>query len=69
LLVSYHRLEGILLSSPLVADAAVIGVHSEEQATELPRAYSESFSLSIELRRLIFTPSALISSRTFAERK
>jgi len=47
----------------------LIGVHSEEQATELPRAYSESFSLSIELRRLIFTPSALISSRTFAERK
>lgn len=29
----------MLLSSPLVADAAVIGVWSEEQATELPRAY------------------------------
>ncbi|KAK4706193.1 4-coumarate--CoA ligase, partial [Phenoliferia sp. Uapishka_3] len=33
------ELEGILLSCPMVADAAVIGVWSEEQATELPRAY------------------------------
>jgi len=33
------RLEGCLLSCPAVADAAVIGVWSEEQATELPRAY------------------------------
>ena len=33
------ELEGLLLTSPLVADAAVIGVWSEEQATELPRAY------------------------------
>ncbi|GAA5975414.1 hypothetical protein JCM5350_006472 [Sporobolomyces pararoseus] len=33
------ELEGVLLNCPLVADAAVIGVYSEEQATDLPRAY------------------------------
>ncbi|GAA5912708.1 acyl--CoA ligase [Sporobolomyces salmoneus] len=33
------ELEGVLLSSPLIADCAVIGVYSEEQATHLPRAY------------------------------
>ncbi len=33
------ELEGLLLDSPLVSDVAVIGVHSEEQHTELPRAY------------------------------
>ena len=30
-------LEGLLLSHDDVADAAVIGVHSEKEATELPR--------------------------------
>lgn len=34
-----RRLEAVLLTCPQVADAAVIGVWSEEQATELPRAY------------------------------
>ncbi|GAA5965081.1 hypothetical protein JCM3765_004851 [Sporobolomyces pararoseus] len=33
------ELEGVLLNCPLIDDAAVIGVYSEEQATELPRAY------------------------------
>ncbi|KAG6841958.1 hypothetical protein C0991_004446 [Blastosporella zonata] len=33
------ELEGLLLSHPDVADSAVIGVYSESQATELPRAY------------------------------
>lgn len=33
------ELEGVLLTCPLVADCAVIGVWSEAQATELPRAY------------------------------
>ncbi|KAG0167527.1 hypothetical protein DFQ30_005988 [Apophysomyces sp. BC1015] len=33
------ELESILLESPLVADCAVIGIHDEEQQTELPCAY------------------------------
>lgn len=33
------ELEGILLTCPYVADAAVIGVWEEERATELARAY------------------------------
>lgn len=41
-----YRVEGILLTSPYVADCAVIGVWSEEQATELPRAYSSSMASS-----------------------
>ena len=28
-----------MLSCPLVADAAVIGIYDDSQATELPRAY------------------------------
>ncbi|KAG8720268.1 hypothetical protein FRC08_000704 [Ceratobasidium sp. 394] len=32
-------LENVLLTHPDIIDAGVIGVHSEEQATELPRAY------------------------------
>ncbi|GAA6005070.1 acyl--CoA ligase [Rhodotorula paludigena] len=37
--VAPAEVEGVLLTCPLVADCAVIGVYSEEQATELPRAY------------------------------
>jgi len=37
--VAPAELEGLLLDSPLVQDVAVIGVHDEEQHTELPRAY------------------------------
>lgn len=33
------ELEGLLASHPKVADAAVVGVYHEEQATEVPRAY------------------------------
>ncbi|KAJ2768200.1 hypothetical protein IWQ56_003032 [Coemansia nantahalensis] len=37
--VAPAELEGLLLDHPAVADAAVIPVYSEEQATELPKAY------------------------------
>lgn len=33
------ELEGLLLDNPSVADVAVIGVYSEEQGSEVPRAY------------------------------
>ncbi|KAF2097347.1 4-coumarate-CoA ligase 2 [Rhizodiscina lignyota] len=37
--VAPAQLEGLLLAHPAVNDVAVIGVYSEERATELPRAY------------------------------
>jgi 4-coumarate--CoA ligase len=37
--VAPAELEGYLVDHPKVADAAVIGVHSDEHASELPRAY------------------------------
>jgi len=37
--VAPAELEGLLVDHPKVADAAVIGVHSEDHASELPRAY------------------------------
>jgi 4-coumarate--CoA ligase len=37
--VSPAELEGLLLAHPAVNDVAVIGVYSEQRATELPRAY------------------------------
>ncbi|GAA5994722.1 hypothetical protein JCM5350_001479 [Sporobolomyces pararoseus] len=38
-LKEYFKLEAILLQSPLVSDVCIIGVHSDEAASELPRAY------------------------------
>lgn len=37
--VAPAELEGLLLECPDVADAAVIGIYDDAQATELPRAY------------------------------
>jgi 4-coumarate--CoA ligase len=37
--VAPAELEGLLIDHPKVEDAAVIGIYSEEQASELPRAY------------------------------
>jgi len=37
--VAPAQLEGLLLGHPAVNDVAVIGVYSQEKATELPRAY------------------------------
>jgi 4-coumarate--CoA ligase len=37
--VAPAELEGLLLDHPKVNDAAVIGLHNDEQHTELPRAY------------------------------
>lgn len=39
MIVPPAELEALLLTHPLVGDVGVIGVFSEDQATELPRAY------------------------------
>lgn len=54
------ELEGILLDCPLVEDVAVIGIHSEEEHTEAPRAYvvpasghSPSDQLAAEIQKFL----------------
>ncbi|GAA5915766.1 hypothetical protein JCM6882_003851 [Rhodosporidiobolus microsporus] len=58
--VAPAEVEGVLLTSPLVADAAVIGIWSDEHATELPRAYivpnaehARSSSLAADVAKFI----------------
>jgi 4-coumarate--CoA ligase len=37
--VAPAEIESILLTNPMISDAAVIGIYSEQDATELPVAY------------------------------
>ncbi|RDI79538.1 hypothetical protein Vi05172_g10361 [Venturia inaequalis] len=53
--VAPAELEGLLLNHPKVNDAAVIGLHHDEQHTELPRAY------------IVLAPGAAKSSETADE--
>jgi len=39
MIVPPAELEALLITHPLISDAGVIGIYSESQATELPRAY------------------------------
>ncbi|KAF7725298.1 hypothetical protein EC973_000308 [Apophysomyces ossiformis] len=54
------ELEALLLTSPLVADCAVIGVYDEAQVTEIPRAYvvlkpdiERSDQVKLELQKFV----------------
>ncbi|CAJ0907845.1 17100_t:CDS:2 [Entrophospora sp. SA101] len=44
--VAPAELESVLLTNPIISDAAVVGIYSEQDATELPVAYVATTELS-----------------------
>lgn len=57
------ELESVLLSHPDIADAAVIGVYDDVQATELPRAYIVSAKPLDEAQKAKFAKSVVSWTR------
>jgi len=60
------ELESVLLQHPDVSDSGVIGIHSEEEATELPRAYvvhAKGLSTDAEKREFAKSIQTWIQSR------
>ncbi|CAJ0841564.1 15873_t:CDS:10 [Entrophospora sp. SA101] len=48
--VAPAELESVLLSNPIISDAGVVGIYSEQDATELPVAYVELVNPAANLR-------------------
>ncbi|EAA35843.3 hypothetical protein NCU02485 [Neurospora crassa OR74A] len=67
--VAPAELEAVLCSSPSVADAGVVGVYDESEATEWPRAYvvphkPEALENKTELEKLAHELRVLVEKRT-----